>query len=181
MPLGLSQPTLGLLRKSLRAIESNANLVTPYDRRTFWRDELFDFGFAIAVIDLFATYRFDWGAIIPDLYLGRLESQNVSLNTPLSPLLCEQTLHRLLAFALNRKHDSEVDRRLREALKHDGLASRPTEQEILHALERGEKFEAETMEELREAGLITMTDAGHFDSRADRNTFLPDSRARAFK
>jgi len=47
------------LRKNIQAMESDAALITPHDRYTFWRDELFDFGFAVAIIDLLSTYRFD--------------------------------------------------------------------------------------------------------------------------
>jgi hypothetical protein len=119
----LSQSTLGLLRKNLLAIESDANVITPYDRRTFWRDELFDFGFATAVIDLFATYKFDWGAIIPDLYVGKFASQSETVLAPLPTIFCERALHQLLAFALHKNKDSGLAHQLREALKRDGLDS----------------------------------------------------------
>jgi len=171
MKLELSQPTLGLLRKNLQGMESDANVITPYDRRTFWRDELFDFGFGMAVIDLLATYKFDWGAIIPDLYLGKLRSQNETVPAPLPTMFCEQTLHQLLALALHRNKDSALAYQLREALKQDGLVSKPTTEEILRALERGEKFDPETMEELNKAGLISMTDARHFQSRGPEYVF----------
>jgi hypothetical protein len=171
MTLELSQPTLGLLRKNLQAMETNANVITPYDRRTFWRDELFDFGIGVAIIDVLATYKFDWGVIIPDLYLGKLTSQNEPGHAPLPKVFCQNILHQLLALVLHRNVDSALAAQLREALKRDGLDSKPTAKQILLALERGEKFDAETMEELNEAGLITTTDTSHFQSRGPEYIF----------
>ncbi|HXM01978.1 MAG TPA: toll/interleukin-1 receptor domain-containing protein, partial [Chthoniobacterales bacterium] len=160
-----------ILRKTLQAIESEADIITPHDRRTFWRDELFDFGFGMAVIDILATYKFDWGAILPDLYLGKLSSQSETTPLVLPIAFCEKTLHQLLAFALHQGKNSALTHQLRETLKRDGHDSQPTTKEILHALERGQKFDANTMEELKEAGLITMTDARHFQSRGPEYVF----------
>jgi hypothetical protein len=120
-----SQPTLGLLRKNLQAMESDADVITPHDRQTFWRDELFDFDFAVAVIDLLSTYRFDWGAIIPDLYLGKLKSQTGTALPQLPAMLCDQTLRRLAALALTRNRPSPLTRQLRDALADDGFDSTP--------------------------------------------------------
>jgi TIR domain len=165
MALNLSQPTLGLLRKNLQAMESNEDLITPYDRRTFWRDELFDFGFAVAVIDLAATYKFDWGAIIPDLYLAKFKSQSETAPAPLPSMFCEQTLHKLIALALHRNKNSALAHQLRDALRTDGLDTKPTTEEVLRAIDRGVQPDPETIEQLKEAGLITTSDVTHFQSR----------------
>ncbi|MGB9243496.1 MAG: GGDEF domain-containing protein [Candidatus Acidiferrales bacterium] len=119
----LSQPTLGLLRKNLELMESS-DIITPHDRKTFWKNELFDFGFPPAVIDVAITYQFRWGDIIPDLFLGRFGNQNKSFLSALPQYACEQTLNHLLALALHRNRGTPASSELRESLRKDGFDSK---------------------------------------------------------
>lgn len=125
MDLKLSQPTLGLLRKNLEAMESAAGVITPSDRRTFWKNELFDFGFAPAVVDVAITYQFLWSDIIPDLFLGKFGTQNEHFSNALPDYVCEQTLRRLIALALASSKNTLLANQLRDALKSDGLDTKP--------------------------------------------------------
>jgi len=77
MAFELSQPTLGLLRQILEGMEPNY-AVTPHDIKKFWKDTLFDFAFSPKVIEIVVSYRFRWGDIISDLFLGKLQNQQYS-------------------------------------------------------------------------------------------------------
>jgi diguanylate cyclase (GGDEF)-like protein len=116
----LSQPTLGLLRKNLEQMESG-DVITPYDRRTFWKNELFDFGLPPAVIDVAITYQFGWGDIIPDLFRGKFGRQNESFSDALPQFACEQALNSLVALALHRNQGTPAASELRESLRRDGF------------------------------------------------------------
>jgi diguanylate cyclase (GGDEF)-like protein len=119
MNLTLTQQMLGLLRRNLQAIESKAQLITPPECRDFWRTELFDFGIAQAVIDLAATYRFEWADIIPDLYLGKFRDQGGIGHTPLPPMLCEQFLHHLIAYVLIKNKNSRLASELGQSISEE--------------------------------------------------------------
>lgn len=125
--LQLTQQTLGLLRRNLLAVEAATNVLTPHDRRTFWRDELFDIGMGTAVIDILASYKFDWSLIIPDLYTNQLRNKDENPATLLPSILCEKTIRELVALALLRNRDSSLTSQLREALRRDGLETLPSE------------------------------------------------------
>ena len=116
----LSQPTLGLLRKNLEQMEPG-DVITPYARRTFWKNELFDFGLPPAVIDVAITYQFRWGDIIPDLFLGKFGRQNESFSNALPQFACAQALNSLLALALHRNRGTRAASELRESLRRDGF------------------------------------------------------------
>jgi diguanylate cyclase (GGDEF)-like protein len=115
-----SQPTLGLLRKNLEQMESG-DIISPKDRKTFWKNELFDFAFPPAVIDAAITYQFRWGDIIPDLFLGKFGGQNEHFSNALPPYVSEQTLNSLLGLALHRNRGTAAASELRESLRRDGF------------------------------------------------------------
>jgi hypothetical protein len=97
----LSQQTLGLLRKMLDGMEPES-LLTQYEIRKFWKDTLFDFGFAPAIIQVASSgYNFRWGDIIPALYIGNFPAKSSAFTGPLPPQMCEEILKRLLALALH--------------------------------------------------------------------------------
>src|SRR5260370_13493207 len=98
MAAELFQPTLCLLRCILEEMPT-ADLSDSEERSRFWKDSLFDFGFAPAIIDIASSYDFQWGEILPDLFVGRFGRQNSHFSNALSPFFCGQTLKRLLAFA----------------------------------------------------------------------------------
>ncbi|HSY58961.1 MAG TPA: GGDEF domain-containing protein [Terriglobales bacterium] len=116
----LSQPTLGLLRKLLDGMQPG-DIITPNGRRTFWKNELFDFGFPPAVIDVAITYQFRWDDIIPDLFLGKFGRQNENFSSALPQYVCEQTLNRLFALALDRSRGTAAASKFRESLGRDGF------------------------------------------------------------
>lgn len=57
MEAELSQPTLGLVRQRLEEIPET--LFGRTDLPKFWKDALFDFGFASDVIDVLESYDFE--------------------------------------------------------------------------------------------------------------------------
>jgi hypothetical protein len=116
----LSQPTLGLLRKVLEGMEPSHAIALP-DRKKFWKDQLFDFGFAPAVIEIVVSYEFRWGDIISDLFIGKFGPQNQHFANALSPYFCDQTLNRLLALALHEGNDPVLLNELDKSLKRDGI------------------------------------------------------------
>jgi hypothetical protein len=153
-------------------MEASSGVITPYDRRKFWRDTLFDFGFARAVIDLAETYRFDWGEIVPDLFTGNFKSHNENVLAPLPGMLCEQMLRRLASLALERNKSSRLAGELRTALNADDLGVERSTPQILRALEHGEKFTAAMLEKLASEGLITVSDVTNFQSRGQEFLYI---------
>src|SRR6266403_3913888 len=105
MTAELSQPTLGLLRRILEGMEPAYAVALP-DRKKFWKNQLFDFGFPPRVIEMAVSYEFRWGDIISDLFVGKFGLQNQHFADALPPYFCEQTLKRLLALALHEGIDS---------------------------------------------------------------------------
>jgi hypothetical protein len=89
------------------------------DRKKFWKDQLFDFGFAPRVIEIAVSYEFRWGDIIPDLFIGKFGPQNQHFSDALPPYFCEQTLKRLLALALHEGSDRTLLDQLEASLKAD--------------------------------------------------------------
>jgi TIR domain len=115
----LSQRTLGVLR---RVLEDMPGYVDTQDGLIrFWKDTLFDFGFAPAVIDVASSYEFKWGEIIPDLFIARFGHQNSNFSNALPPYFCEQTLKRLIAFGLFYSRDIRLGDELKQALADDGF------------------------------------------------------------
>jgi diguanylate cyclase (GGDEF)-like protein len=116
-----SQPTLGLLRRMLEEMEPES-IITPYERKKFWKDTLFDFGFAPATIQTLShVYNFEWGEIIPALYtltfpfdrnpfVGRRDSE-----------MCQDILKQLLAFAVHHYREKRQAEKLIDALALDGF------------------------------------------------------------
>lgn len=125
----LSQRTLGILRRILEGMPLDSasfemmpgELVSGAELPRFWKDTLFDFGFAQAFIDVAASYEFKWGEIIPDLFVGRFGDQNPHFSNALPPYFCEQTLKRLLAFGLFYSRDLRLGDDLRQSLADDGF------------------------------------------------------------
>ncbi len=91
------------------------------DRKKFWKDQLFDFGFPPRVIEIAVSYEFRWGDIISDLFSGKFGPQNQHFADALPPYFCEQTLKRLLALALHEGTDSVLIDQLAESLKLEGV------------------------------------------------------------
>jgi len=120
MKAELSQPTLGLLRRILEEMQPEDTLIQE-EAIKFWKDALFDFGFAPATIDLAASYGFKWGDIISDLFVGRFGHQNAWLSNAISPYLCEQTLKRLAAFGLFHSRGTATGDEFRQSLNEDGF------------------------------------------------------------
>jgi len=87
----------------------------------FWRNALFDFGFAPAIIDAAASYSFKWGEIIPDLFVARFGRQNSYFSDAMSPSFCERTLKRLAAFGLFHSRGIALGDKFRKSLAEDGF------------------------------------------------------------
>jgi hypothetical protein len=119
MRADLSQPTLGLLRRILEELQPEEYVEG--DIVQFWRNELFDFGFAPTIIDVAASYSFKWSEIIPDLFVGRFGRQNSYFSDAMSPSLCEQTLKRLAAFGLFHSRGIALGDKFRKSLAEDGF------------------------------------------------------------
>lgn len=120
MKADLSQPTLGLLRRILEEMQPEETLV-PEEIARFWKDTLFDFGFAPTVIEVAASYGFEWGDIISDLFVGRFGRQNSYFSNAASPSLCEQTLKRLAALGLFHSRGTALGDKFRQSLSEDGF------------------------------------------------------------
>jgi hypothetical protein len=123
----LSQQTLGLLRKMLDGMEPES-LLTQYEIRKFWKDTLFDFGFAPAIIQVASSgYNFRWGDIIPALYIGNFPAKSSAFTGPLPPQMCEEILKRLLALALHHYRGFFVLPRRNTLLEEQSARSPSTE------------------------------------------------------
>jgi len=109
-----------------------AHAVASPDRKQFWKDLLFDFGFPPRVIEIAVGYEFRWGDIISDLFTGKFGPQNQHFADALPPYFYEQTLKRLLALALHEGTDSVLIEQLAESLKRQQVevawAAKPTAQ-----------------------------------------------------
>src|SRR5690349_18274543 len=123
MKAELSQRTLGLLRRILEGMQSGSDSfeLMPAEHASFWKDALFDFGFAQTFIDVAGSYEFKWGEIIPDLFVGRFGRQNSNFSNTLPPYFCEQSLKRLIAFGLLYSRDLLLGDELRQSLADDGF------------------------------------------------------------
>jgi hypothetical protein len=116
----LSQPTLGLLRRVLEDMQPEDILVQD-EIVKLWKDALFDFGFAPAIIDVAASYGFKWSDVISDLFVGRFGRQNSYFSNAMSPFLCEQTLKRLAALGLFHSRGISMGDEFRRSLGEDGF------------------------------------------------------------
>jgi hypothetical protein len=119
MKADFSQPTLGFLRRILEELQPDEYIQD--DVVQFWRNAMFDFGFAPEIIDVATSYAFKWGEIIPDLFVGRFGRQNSYFSNTISPFLCEQTLKRLAAFGLFHSIGLAIGDKFRESLSKDGF------------------------------------------------------------
>jgi hypothetical protein len=120
MTAQLSQPTLGLLRRVLEGMEPSYAIALS-ERKKFWKDQLFDFGFAPRIIEVAVSYEFRWGDIISDLFIGKFGPQNQHFSDALPSYFCEQTLMRLFALALHEGKDPILLNQLAASLKRDGV------------------------------------------------------------
>jgi diguanylate cyclase (GGDEF)-like protein len=122
----LSEPTLGILRKMLEYMEPES-LATPDTIEKFWRDELYDAGFAQTFIDIAVTYGFHWSQIVSDLFVDRFGGHNPHFSDAISPDFCGQNLKRLFWFVLSvYDKESPLAVQLREALVRDGFHFKPS-------------------------------------------------------
>lgn len=119
MKAELSQPTLGHVRRVLEDIPKE--FIGQTELTEFWKDALFDFGFAPAVIDVLASYDFKWGNIIRDAFVGRLGHQNSYFSNALASSSCEQVLRHLAAMALFHSKGTRLGDQLRRSLREDGF------------------------------------------------------------
>src|SRR5260370_13219595 len=120
MKAELSHPTLGLLRRILEEMQPEEILV-PEELVSFWKDTLFDFSFAPAIIEVAASYGFKWGEVISYLFVGRFGRQNSYFSNAVSPYTCEHTLKRLLALWLFHVRDTSLASQFRKARTYDGF------------------------------------------------------------
>jgi hypothetical protein len=120
MKAEFSQPTLGLLRRILEEMQPEEILV-PEEIVSFWKNTLFDFSFAPAIIELAESYGFKWGEIISDLFVGRFGRQNSYFSNAVSPYTCEQTLKRLAALGLFHSRGTALGDEFRQSLSEDGF------------------------------------------------------------
>jgi diguanylate cyclase (GGDEF)-like protein len=88
--------------------------------RKFWQDALFEAGFAPNVIGIASSYNFQWSNIIRDLFLGTFHDKDY-FSTPPAPDFSEQTLMRLLAFAIDASKNIPLAEQLRQSLISDGF------------------------------------------------------------
>ncbi len=120
MKAELSQPTLGILRGILEEMQPE-EILAPEEIVRFWKDTLFDFAFAPAIIEVAASYGFKWGEIISDLFVGRFGRQNSYFSNAVSPHTCEQTLKRLAALGLFHSRGTALGDEFRQSLSEDGF------------------------------------------------------------
>jgi diguanylate cyclase (GGDEF)-like protein len=114
----LSQRSLGLLRRILEEMEPD-DIYSVFDRKKFWKDTLFDAGFATRFIDVASTYNFRWSNIIPDLFVGEFADKNSRI--PADSDVCEQALKALLEFAIDTNGDTPLGDELRASVISDGF------------------------------------------------------------
>src|SRR5258708_1772952 len=120
MTAELSQPTLGDLRRILEELQPGEAL-SQEDISKFWKDALFDFGFAPDVIEIAASYDFKWSGIITDLFVGHFGQKNSYFSNAMSPYLCEMTLKRLAALGLFHSRGTSTGDSFRKSLSEDGF------------------------------------------------------------
>jgi len=122
----LSEPTLGILRKMLEYMEPES-LSSPDTIEKFWRDELYNAGFAPTFIDISVNYGFHWSQIVPDLFVGKFGGQNPHFSDAIPPDFCGQNLKRLFWFVLSvYDKESPLAVQLGEALVRDGFHFKPS-------------------------------------------------------
>jgi diguanylate cyclase (GGDEF)-like protein len=103
------------------------SLSSPDTIEKFWRDELYNAGFAPTFIDIAATYGFHWDQIVADLFEGRLGGQSPHFCDAISPDFCGQNLKRLFWFVLSvYDKESPLAVQLGEALVRDGFHFKPS-------------------------------------------------------
>jgi len=115
-----SQRSLGLLRQVLEAMEP-PELVTLFEKKKFWKDTLFDFGFSPTVIEMARSNNFKWSNIIPDLFTRNFRDYNLRFSDALSPHFCGETLGKLLALAIDQNRGKSVTKELQRSLRSDGF------------------------------------------------------------
>jgi len=115
----LSEQTLSILRNTLEQMLPN-DVFSAAGIRKFWQDALFEAGFSPKVIGIASSYNFQWSNIIPDLFIGKFHDKDYFSALP-SPDFCEQTLMRLLAFAIDANKNIPLAEQLRQSLISDGF------------------------------------------------------------
>src|SRR5262249_16616908 len=116
-----SQPTLGLVRRVIEHLLPDSAL-TPYDARQFWKGKLFDAGFPPIFIELASSaYSFNWTEIISDLFVGKFGDKNSHFGKTMPTYFTENSLSKLVVFALKEGNDSALLKKLRESLASDGF------------------------------------------------------------
>jgi len=129
-----SQFTLGLVRQGLEGLVPFGVATPPFDPQQFWKQKLFDFGFAPNFIDLaMSAYSFNWTDIILDLFSGKFGDKNSYFGSVLPPYFSEAALKKLVALVLAQSKDSGLIKRLRKSLAADGLDI-PTSAEQVSAI-----------------------------------------------
>lgn len=115
----LSEQTLSILRNTLEQMLPN-DVFSAAGIRKFWQDALLEAGFAPKIIGMATSYNFQWSSIIPDLFIGKFHDKDY-FSAPPSPDFSEQTLMRLLAFAIDANKNIPLGEQLRQSLISDGF------------------------------------------------------------
>lgn len=113
----LSPRTIGLARDVLREMEPSDTYLA-VERKRFWKDALFDFGFAPLFIDVAAQYGFDWSEIMLAVYRGHF---GPSSDAPLPRWMLESALKRLVVLAYSELRDKGHKEEIRRSLALDGF------------------------------------------------------------
>ncbi len=127
----LSQRTVGLVREALRQIEPE-EMISQYERRQFWKAELFDAGMPTTFSDIASLYQFNWTEIIPDLYVGKFGDRFEEDKTAVSPSVAEIWLKRLLKLALEKTNGEAICDQILHSLKdsQEGMLDTSTSPEL---------------------------------------------------
>jgi diguanylate cyclase (GGDEF)-like protein len=116
----LSEQTLSILRHTLEQMLPN-EVFSAAGIRKFWQDALLEAGFAPKIIGMATSYNFQWSSIVPDLFIGKFHDKDYFSAPPL-PDFSEQTLLRLLAFAIDANKNIPLGEQLRQSLISDGFS-----------------------------------------------------------
>lgn len=118
----LSQQSLSIVRQALEGLVPFGVTAPPFDPQQFWKQELFDFGFAPVFIDLaVSAYSVNWTEIIFDLFTGKFGDKNSYFARALPPSMAEAALKRLVALVLAQNKNSTLIEKLRKSLAADGF------------------------------------------------------------
>jgi diguanylate cyclase (GGDEF)-like protein len=122
---------VGLVREALRQIEPE-EMYLQYERRQFWKAELFDAGMPTAFVDIASLYHFNWTEIIPDMYVGKFGDRFEENKSAVPPVIAETWLKRLLVFALEKTNGEAIYDQILHSLKdsQEAMLNTPASPEL---------------------------------------------------